>query len=667
MSTLDAFPLGAPRFDEHDDVHPFVKRPAGWLIPGIRLMRGLKFATKATIISLVFSVPLIVMGWFYFNGKTETINFSAKERLGVSYAREVFPLLKVAQVNRLLSLAAAQGGSAPPQLAEVREQVQLAASKLSATQTLIGVALDTGKQFAALQQAASALSEAGSVDRTFAAHNRYIDALLDLLSQAADGSNLTLDPDIDTYYIMDAVLGRLPATIERSGRLRGLGSAAIATGNITPAQRTTLSDMAPVAEFNLSAMVSGLAKAAAYNPSVKSVAKPEQAIGDTVDFFKLVRTNLMGETVQGDRAAYVASANKAIASQYELSSRLLDELERLIEVRIAAGVWERNLSALVIGLSVLLAAYLFFTFVLVSRSGLEQISMHLQAMTEGDLSGNVPKPWGGDEISQSMMDMRAMQTFLRHMVSTVREASDGIRNASAEIAAASMDLSARTENAAATLEESASAIEEVASTVAHTADNAHEVSLLATENAAVAQRAGKVVGNVVSTMQNIQGSSKKIGDIIGTIDGIAFQTNILALNAAVEAARAGEQGRGFAVVASEVRALAQRSAEAAREIKALIGASLETVEAGTRVVESAGETINELVSKADSMKALLSQISAAAREQAIGVEQVGTTVQELDRATQQNAALVEQTAAASGALADQAEALSVEVARFKLP
>jgi len=239
-------------------------------------------------------------------------------------------------------------------------------------------------------------------------------------------------------------------------------------------------------------------------------------------------------------------------------------------------------------------------------------------------------------------------------------------HASSEIASASMDLSARTEQAAANLEKSASSMEEISSTVQHTADNVRQAAALASSNSDAAARGGAVIAEVVSTMEGINASSKMIGDIIGTIDGIAFQTNILALNAAVEAARAGEQGRGFAVVASEVRSLAQRSAQAAREIKSLITQSMERADAGSSVVRSAGQTMKSLVDGAVRMNGLLSEISTAAAEQSHGVVQIGAAVNELDRMTQQNAALVEQTAAAAAALKDQAVGLAGEVDKFKL-
>jgi methyl-accepting chemotaxis protein len=262
----------------------------------------------------------------------------------------------------------------------------------------------------------------------------------------------------------------------------------------------------------------------------------------------------------------------------------------------------------------------------------------------------------------------ALQSALQRMqvvVASVQDSSTQIEAASREIALGNQDLSARTEQAASNLEETAASMEQVNSTSRQSAESAHQASQMAVANAEVAARGGRVVGQVVSTMDEINHSSKKISDIIGVIDGIAFQTNILALNAAVEAARAGEQGRGFAVVAGEVRNLAQRSAEAAKEIKTLIGTSVERVEAGSRLVAEAGETIGEVVSNAQRVADIIAEITAASGEQSAGMGQVNTAVNQLDKMTQQNAALVEESSAAAESLRDQAVLLTQAIQIFK--
>jgi methyl-accepting chemotaxis protein len=312
------------------------------------------------------------------------------------------------------------------------------------------------------------------------------------------------------------------------------------------------------------------------------------------------------------------------------------------------------------------AGYLFLCFYKVMDGGLAETRRHLRAMTAGDLT-TTPSPWGRDEAADLMRELAAMQHSLRLMVHRVRRSSDQIMHSSEEIASGAMDLSARTEQAAANLEESAASMEQISATVTSSAEHTAEASQLAQHNARRAADGGQVMQEVVQTMEGIRDSSTRIAEIIGTIDGIAFQTNILALNAAVEAARAGEEGRGFAVVAGEVRMLAQRSAEAAREIKTLIGRSVEQVESGAAIVGRAGETIAQIVDGSQRVDQLLGDVAQAAREESQGIAQIGQAVQELDRATQQNAALVEQTAAAAASMKAQADALVGEVARFALP
>jgi methyl-accepting chemotaxis protein len=278
----------------------------------------------------------------------------------------------------------------------------------------------------------------------------------------------------------------------------------------------------------------------------------------------------------------------------------------------------------------------------------------------------VPESHRDDEVGDLLRSLRHMTSALSVAMRTVLNSSQSIHSASLQIAQGNADLSLRTEQAANNLQQTASSMEQLTGTVGQSADAARQAAQLATNAAAVAQRGGQVVAQVVTTMDQINASSKKISDIIGTIDGIAFQTNILALNAAVEAARAGEQGRGFAVVAGEVRSLAQRSADAAREIKSLIGTSVDKVESGAQLVADAGSTMNEIVSSVKRVSDIIGEISVAASEQRVGIVGVNGAVADLDRMTQQNTALVEQSAAAAESLKEQAMRLTGVVGAFKL-
>ena len=335
---------------------------------------------------------------------------------------------------------------------------------------------------------------------------------------------------------------------------------------------------------------------------------------------------------------------------------------------IAAVVRRALLETLLLGLAIL--ATISAVGYAVARSVRQQLggdpAFAMQAMNEvarGNLGVDVGQPSKGSLL----FALHEMVASLRGTVSQVRSATDSINTASMEIASGNQDLSARTEQAASNLEETAASMEELTSTVRQSADAARQANQLASSAAEIAARGGQVVGQVVTTMDEINQSSKKISDIIGVIDGIAFQTNILALNAAVEAARAGEQGRGFAVVAGEVRNLAQRSAEAAKEIKGLIGASVDKVEAGSKLVADAGQTMSEIVGSVQRVSDIIGEITAASGEQSDGIGQVNVAVTQLDQMTQQNAALVEESAAAAESLKDQAQRLAqvIQIFRFE--
>jgi len=323
-----------------------------------------------------------------------------------------------------------------------------------------------------------------------------------------------------------------------------------------------------------------------------------------------------------------------------------------------------------IGITVLLALALLACGWAIARSILRQLGGEptvLNTITheiaQGNLATAIPAT---SETNSIMHGLGTMRDNIARIVQDVRHSTEGVATASAEIAQGNSDLSSRTESQASALEETAASMEELGATVRQNADNARQANQLAMSASTVAVQGGQVVSDVVETMRGINESSRKIADIIGVIDGIAFQTNILALNAAVEAARAGEQGRGFAVVAGEVRSLAQRSAEAAKEIKGLIGTSVERVEHGTQLVDKAGATMAEVVGAIRRVTDIMGEISAASSEQSAGVSQVSEAVTQMDQATQQNAALVEQMAAAAGSLSHQAHDLVQAVAVFKL-
>ncbi|MFN9475910.1 methyl-accepting chemotaxis protein [Acidovorax sp.] len=361
---------------------------------------------------------------------------------------------------------------------------------------------------------------------------------------------------------------------------------------------------------------------------------------------------------------------RPLADQY---LKTLDDLRTAMATQLAASQSDTGAlaqaSQVLLGVGTLIAvalgALLAFT---VTRSIVRPVQLGKQAaesIADGDLTHPIAAT-RDDETGQLLQALATMQARLASIVGNVRHSAEGVATASAEIASGNNDLSARTEQQASALEETAASMEELGSTVRQNADNARQANQLAMSASTVAIQGGQVVAEVVDTMKGINDSSRKIADIISVIDGIAFQTNILALNAAGEAARAGEQGRGCAVVAGEVRSLAQRSAEAAKEIKGLIGTSVERVERGSALVDKAGATMNEVVASIRRVTDIMGEISAASSEQSSGVGQVGEAITQMDQATQQNAALVEQSAAAADSLKTQAGQLVEAVAVFRL-
>jgi Methyl-accepting chemotaxis protein len=429
------------------------------------------------------------------------------------------------------------------------------------------------------------------------------------------------------------------------------------TDLLNNARRTLTQSAEHLTRFNQTAVQPEMAQAS------RNVAQQAQA------YFAALQ-ELVGFLEKGNMDAYFAQATQgkqnamgeAMAAYRAQSESLYQQAFTASSHDYQFARWQLIFLALVLA-AVLLAVWLGIRRILLTP--LSVVMGHIRQIADGDLTQRLTLN-GRNELTQLADTVSHMQRSLINTVTHVREGTDAIYSGTSEIAAGNNDLSSRTEQQSAALEETAASMEQLTATVKQNADNARQAAHLAQSASETARRGGSVVDDVVSTMHDIASSSQKIADITSVIDGIAFQTNILALNAAVEAARAGEQGRGFAVVAGEVRNLASRSAQAAKEIKALIDNSVEQVDTGSALVGSAGDTMHEIVSAVTRVTDIMGEISSASDEQSRGIDQVALAVAEMDKVTQQNAALVEESAAAAAALEEQAGRLSEAVSAFRI-
>ncbi len=502
----------------------------------------------------------------------------------------------------------------------------------------------------------------------FARHTALISTQLQLLGDVADRSGLMLDPEAGTYYLIAAVVDTLPKMSELLGQSRALGALYLTRQAITPAERErlvmTLTQLAQrsaeLERYFLNASEADPALAA-------TVDAPRRAAAEAVTAASaLVQRQLVGAaTLDASAVDYFNTITGQIETLFKLTDASFASLGQHLEARMASQQHQLVGTGLAVLLLGALAAALMLAVVRSTLRTVASAQAAAEALARGDLAHPV-QVQSQDEIGRMARTLGDAMASLAGLVREIKATGESVSTASAQIAAGNSDLSARTEQTSANLQNTASAMEQLHATVRHNADSARQAAALAGQSSQVAADGGALVGQVVQTMQAISQRSDKIADIIGVIDGIAFQTNILALNAAVEAARAGEQGRGFAVVATEVRALAQRSAAAAREIKALIQASLETVHSGTTLVNQAQLTMQDIVRQAQQVSSLVGEIGTATAQQTEGIAQVNQTVSQLDQATQQNAALVEESAAAADSLQQQAAGLVAAVGRFRV-
>jgi methyl-accepting chemotaxis protein len=604
--------------------------------PGIRLMQVVRLPVKFAIISTAFMVPLCVAVYGVVSYAMSNIEFAAQEQSGSAYVRPLNALM-AAIAERRADLGASATTNGERALAD--------AQALNESQ---GNALAIEQDLRALKQ-------------SWGGHNvdDVVTQALALYGLISDNSKLTLDPDLDSYYAMAIVMDYAPKLSETATRLDAMALKIKSAGAVSSEDDVAIQFIMARASTYRDSLALAVKRATGANPSITSQLRINDFERAYADF-----TARAESLRKGDLTAATAGVGGALSKETLAVSHAAGAvLDDLLEVRIEGFEGRRNvlLAITLIGLS--LAVYLITSFYLSNLRGFEALMTRMRKLAQGDLTTNFAAR-GTDEIGQLIDSFNVSRAQLQSLVQRIRAVTGEIDSAGQQIATSNDELAQRESSQSAAVRVTAERAQHVQSNVQRNLDNALNGERVSDDARGVAARGNQAVSQVVQTMQAITSSSRKIGDIIGVIDEIAFQTNLLALNAAVEAARAGEQGRGFAVVASEVRNLAQRSATAANEIKNLIGASLDDVEKGAKLVNGAGNTMQEILTSVQSVSRIMQEIALASRTQTDDIAQLHQAIERIDGDTQQNASRVEETAAVAQSLRGQVEALLDAVGSF---
>ncbi|GAB2843687.1 methyl-accepting chemotaxis protein [Pseudoduganella ginsengisoli] len=637
--------------------------------PAIALMQRLRLFPKFTLVTLVFLLPLLMVTTLLMAELNKSIAVTGSEQRGVAYLQQVHDITRLVQQHRAierLRLAAHQAADGAPLRTQAEERIK----RLDAWQAN-AAGLSVMPEWAAVRQSWSTLAErqangASDAKDSMQLHAMLITQLGKLATAVADRSSLSLDPQVQTYYLIAAFTRTLPDIAEDLSVIAARGGAYIDSGLFEANEDQVVNATAMIARHNLERLPSQAAAMLQHNPELKAALQSHgAATNNALAFLERTKSEVTNSYDQTSGKEFSSAGNAAIDGLYAFGGACAKALDQLLAERMAGAQLRRNLMLAGVLAAIAMAAFLFAGFYLSFSRDVGALNHAVRAAAAGDLTQAVASP-ARDEIGALVNAFGGMTDALATLVGDIRSGAGRIASGADALAGGNTALSGHTVSQAEDLSATAASMRALTANVQRNAAHAANGRKLVQSASDIAHQGGDKVAAVAGTMAAIRASSDQIRDITGVIDGIAFQTNILALNAAVEAARAGEAGRGFAVVASEVRSLAQRSASAAKEIKALIDDSVSRVEAGHAQADAAGVTMEQVLQSVQQTAAIIAQISEAEAAQRQQIEQVDRALARIDDMTRQNGALVLQASAGADSLHEEAVQLGTAVSRFRL-